>query len=272
MYICGSAVEYEGFLYLANDPSPNATVLKINVETGDVEEFYTEPSWDNGAPTITDAGYLYVCDEKANLCKVDLATKETVWITQLVSTGERLTSSAIKFNGGKAYVKVAGKGLFAVTSGGSVAWCYEDSDCKDGWGGNGVSFSPDGSQVYYKDEGYVIAVNTADGTEAWTAETDEDDNMTCREPIVGADGTVYAVVRIGGENGKVMAFNPDGTSKWTAELSEQTGDDGGLALNLGGDIIYASYSEGVTAIKTEDGSIISPLDSKEIKSVNPKGN
>ena len=53
-YICGSAVEYEGFLYLSNDPSPNATVLKINVETGEVTEFATEPSWDSGAPTITD--------------------------------------------------------------------------------------------------------------------------------------------------------------------------------------------------------------------------
>ena len=259
MYICGSAVEYEGYLYLSNDPSPDATVLKINVETGEVEEFYTEPSWDNGAPTITDAGYLYVCDEKANLCKVDIETGETVWVCQLAESGDRLTSSAIKFNGGKAYVKVAGKGLFAVTASGSVAWCYEDADCADGWAGNGVSFNADGTQVYYKDAGAVIAVNTADGTLAWTGDTDEadtDDNMSCREPIVGADGTVFAIARPGDDNAVIYAFNSDGSKKWATTLSARCGDDGGLALNLGEDIVYASYQEGVTAISTETGEVI----------------
>ena len=259
MYICGSAVEYEGYLYLSNDPSPDATVLKINVETGEVEEFYTEPSWDNGAPTITDAGYLYVCDEKANLCKVDLETKETVWVCQLAESGDRLTSSAIKFNGGKAYVKVAGKGLFAVTASGSVAWCYEDADCADGWAGNGVSFNADGTQVYYKDAGAVIAVNTADGTLAWTGDTDEadtDDNMSCREPIVGADGTVFAIARPGDDNAVIYAFNSDGSKKWATTLSARCGDDGGLALNLGEDIVFASYQEGVAALSTETGEII----------------
>ena len=259
MYICGSAVEYEGFLYLANDPSPDATVLKINVETGEVEEFYTEPSWDNGAPTITDAGYLYVCDEKANLCKVDIETGETVWICTLAESGDRLTSSAIKFNGGKAYVKVAGKGLFAVTASGSIAWCYEDADCADGWGGNGVSFNADGTQVYYKDAGAVIAVNTADGTLAWTGDTDEadtDDNMSCREPIVGADGTVFAIARPGDDNAVIYAFNSDGSKKWATTLSARCGDDGGLALNLGEDIVFASYQEGVAALSTETGEII----------------
>jgi outer membrane protein assembly factor BamB len=259
MYICGSAVEYEGYLYLSNDPSPDATVLKINVETGEVEEFYTEPSWDNGAPTITDAGYLYVCDEKANLCKVDIETGETVWICQLADSGDRLTSSAIKFNGGKAYVKVAGKGLFAVTANGSVAWCYEDADCADGWAGNGVSFNADGTQVYYKDAGAVIAVNTADGTLAWTGDTDEadtDDNMSCREPIVGADGTVFAIARPGDDNAVIYAFNSDGSKKWATTLSARCGDDGGLALNLGEDIVFASYQEGVAALSTETGEII----------------
>ena len=259
MYICGSAVEYEGYLYLSNDPSPDATVLKINVETGEVEEFYTEPSWDNGAPTITDAGYLYVCDEKANLCKVDITTGETVWVCQLAESGDRLTSSAIKFNGGKAYVKVAGKGLFAVTASGSVAWCYEDADCADGWAGNGVSFNADGTQVYYKDAGAVIAVNTADGTLAWTGDTDEadtDDNMSCREPIVGADGTVFAIARPGDDNAVIYAFNSDGSKKWATTLSARCGDDGGLALNLGEDIVFASYQEGVAALSTETGEII----------------
>ena len=259
MYICGSAVEYEGYLYLSNDPSPDATVLKINVETGEVEEFYTEPSWDNGAPTITDAGYLYVCDEKANLCKVDITTGETVWVCQLAESGDRLTSSAIKFNGGKAYVKVAGKGLFAVTASGSIAWCYEDADCADGWAGNGVSFNADGTQVYYKDAGAVIAVNTADGTLAWTGDTDEadtDDNMSCREPIVGADGTVFAIARPGDDNAVIYAFNSDGSKKWATTLSARCGDDGGLALNLGEDIVFASYQEGVAALSTETGEII----------------
>ena len=259
MYICGSAVEYNGYLYLSNDPSPDYTVLKINVETGEVEEFYGEPSWDNGAPTITDAGYLYVCDEKANLCKVDIETGETVWICKLAESGDRLTSSAIKFNGGKAYVKVAGKGLFAVTANGSVAWCYEDADCADGWAGNGVSFNADGTQVYYKDAGAVIAVNTADGTLAWTGDTDEadtDDNMSCREPIVGADGTVFAIARPGDDNAVIYAFNSDGSKKWATTLSARCGDDGGLALNLGEDIVYASYQEGVAALSTETGEVI----------------
>ncbi|MBR4821206.1 PQQ-binding-like beta-propeller repeat protein, partial [bacterium] len=229
-YICGSAVEYNGFLYLSNDPSPNYTVLKINIETGEVEEFVNEPSWDNGAPTITDDGYLYVCDEKANLCKFNIETKENVWTVKLVESGERLASSAIKFYDGKVFVQVSGKGLFAVNADGSVAWCYEDGNCLDGWAGNGVSFSPDGSKVYYKDNGYVIAVNTADGTLAWNVETDSEDNMYCREPIVGDDGTVYAITRPGDKRGHVIAIDKNGSKFWETELSSKTGDDGGLAI------------------------------------------
>ena len=254
-YICGSAVEYNGFLYLSNDPSPSATVLKINVETGDVEEFYTEPSWDNGAPTITDDGYLYVCDEMSNLCKINVETKENVWTVQLVESGNRLTSSAIKFYDGKVFVQVAGKGLFAVNTDGSVAWCYEDGNCSDGWGGNGVNFSLDSSRVYYKDNGRVVAVNTTNGTLAWMAETGEGENMSCREPIVGSDDTVYAITRPGNNKGTVIAFDKNGGKFWETELSSRTGDDGGLAINLSGDTIYASYQDGVTAISAKDGTI-----------------
>ena len=252
-YICGSAVEYNGFLYLSNDPSPNATVLRINIETGEVTEFATEPSWDNGAPTITNDGYLYVCDEQANLCKFNIATGENVWTVKLAEDGNRLASSAVKYFDDKVFVKVANKGLFAVNSDGTVAWCYEDPNCTDGWGGNGVNFSPDGSKVYYKVNGGVIAVNTASGTLAWKADTERGENMNCREPIVGSNGNVFAITRPGNNNGHVIAFDENGEKIWETELDARIGDDGGLAIDLSGDIIYVSYQDGVMALSARYG-------------------
>ena len=256
-YICGSAVSDGNFIYLANDPSPNATVLRISVADGTVEEWLTEDSWDNGAPLLTEEGFLYVADESATVYKFNYLTKDLVWKNKLpISTNkaDRLCSTAVKMLDGNLYIQVAENGLYSVaSSSGSVNWVYADPDCADNWGGNGVSFSPDGAVVYYKDATKVVAVNTADGTLAWTANTNANDTNTARNPIVGQDGSVYALAKIG-TAGALFVYDDEGNTKFAAATPAAVGDDGGLALSLEEDVIFVSHSEGVTAYTTEDGT------------------
>jgi outer membrane protein assembly factor BamB len=113
------------------------------------------------------------------------------------------------------------------------------------------SIAPDGTVYIASTDGYLYALNPADGSLKWKTQTGGGKSS----PAVGADGTVY----VGGADGKLHAINPiDGSFKWQVVLTA-TSVESSPAIGIDGTIyvgcdIQLSGTDTFFALNPGDGS------------------
>lgn len=159
---------------------------------------------------------------------------------------------------GNVFVATRGNEVWKLTSGGEFT-----SFSTDGLGvTGGVTISKSG-MLYAAANGAngFFAFDTNSGTRSWVYNTDfgaAPDAFTgalrSAQASIGLDGTVYFVTDAAG-GGQVIAFNPNGTTKWIHQTKGAI-PDGGVAIAADG-TLYSNggmdSTEGVIAL-TSDGS------------------
>jgi len=126
------------------------------------------------------------------------------WASPFRFTSGSSPSPMLIDKNGILYFGADDKQVYAVNSDGAAKWSYTTGGAIR----YGCATSPDGASVYAtSSDGCVYALNSANGTLKWkTAAIAGVYNCA-----VAGDGTVY----VGSTNGKLYAFAPDGTQKWT---------------------------------------------------------
>jgi len=103
---------------------------------------------------------------------------------------------------GTIYI-VTGRGLYAVSSDGTMRWRF-DTPC---YQCSSPSVGSDGT-VYYWAVDTLYAVN-ADGTRRWAAHVDDYPHPGSAVPAIGADGSIYAAA-----GDTLYAFSASGSPRW----------------------------------------------------------
>jgi peptide/nickel transport system permease protein len=93
---------------------------------------------------------------------------------------------------------------------------------------------------------YLNSIGPAQSDELWLY---HHEGGYSGNPVISADGTIY----VAGQNGLLMAFNPDGSQRWQMTLPELP--LGSLALGPQGDI-YATDSKGGLSAISIDGNLL----------------
>jgi peptide/nickel transport system permease protein len=93
---------------------------------------------------------------------------------------------------------------------------------------------------------YVNSIGPAQPDELWLF---HHEGGYSGNPVISADGTIYVV----GQDGLLLAFNPDGTQRWQMTLPEVP--LGSLALGPQGDI-YATDAKGGLSAISPDGNLL----------------
>ncbi len=105
-------------------------------------------------------------------------------------------------------------GVAAVTPG-TLKWKFTPSTAANFLVSPAVG---NGGIVYATADNRLFAVNT-DGLEKWVFTLESPDNFnTSFGPVIGGDGTIYAVT----DSGKTYALNPDKSSKWATPFVSAT--------------------------------------------------
>jgi large repetitive protein len=126
------------------------------------------------------------------------------WASPFRFTPGCAPSPTLVDQGGTLYFGADDKNVYAVNPDGTGKWSYTTG----GTVRYGCAVSADGSTIYATSgDGRVYALNSSNGALRWkTAAISGSYNCA-----VAADGTIY----VGSTSGKLYAFAPNGTQKWT---------------------------------------------------------
>lgn len=142
----------------------------------------------------------------------------------------RIAAAPLIADDGTVLVGTTDEFVRALTSSGTVKWSDSLGSAVNATGALGS----DGTAYFQTEDSMVIALR-ADGSTAWTFLSG---GGNCA-PVVGADGTVYAV----NQDGTVYALNPtDGNVKWTDSLRVPVVQ--ALAINPDRDTMYVTTETG----------------------------
>ena len=149
--------------------------------------------------------------------------------------------------------------LYAIASDGHITWTYP-ADLRL----SRVAIGPDGT-IYVATDSHLDALRP-DGTRLWSYAAPRLEFST---PIIGADGTIYT----GSQFGKVLAFNANGTVKWTYQTlgwvtSFAIGADGTVYVDNFEDDLYAFADTGhliPCTLLAPTVSVASPRHGKTVK-------
>lgn len=120
---------------------------------------------------------------------------------------DQITAAPVLAADGTILIGCSNDSVYALNPNGTVKWA--DSVGGQVWATGALAV--DGTAYFQTADSMVIALRT-DGTTAWTFPS----GGGYSAPVVGTDGTVYAV----NEEGTVYAINPaDGSQKWTYNLN-----------------------------------------------------
>jgi outer membrane protein assembly factor BamB len=152
-------------------------------------------------PSIRQDGHLFVRILGSILRKVNY--QDGTELCSIQTTSEA-TAPAIDA-AGNVYL-TGGTELWKVTPDCQQDWVYHAADVVDAH----VAIGPDG-QIYSASDSACFKVDAATGDEIWTFPTPDQ----AGHPAIGPDGTIFLHYA----PDKLLAINPDGSEKWTLQLT-----------------------------------------------------
>ncbi len=227
-------------------------------------------------PAIADDGTLYLCVDHS-LVALDPDDGGEVWRRDLRS-GNFCGTSAVLDHDGTIYV-ASNDWLHAFNPDGTPHWpqpfemtlMHEKSNSSPAIGADGtIYFGSEAAGGRF--QGFVYAVNS-DGTLKWRYEVPGERQVRA-SPAIGSDGTIYVTTKAyidatGAQPALCLAFNADGTVKWSYEIpptnetipadsytSPAIGADGAIYFAAENGYIFALESDGTLRWKENFGSTI----------------
>lgn len=201
------SISADGSVYTASFYSRK--VFKVNASSGVIEAEYN-----------TDARIRYSClvfgaDETVYVGGYNKDGKGFYALEPTLNNKKWVFEPGVDFNStpaigsdGTIYVSATNGNIYAINPDGTEKWRAVYGT----WSATAIAIGVD-DQVYFAGEngaeGVLIAYNPADGTEKWHKTLSSKVNQG--GPAIAPDGTIY----LGGYEEKMIAYNPDGTEKWT---------------------------------------------------------
>jgi len=229
------AIGDDGTIYIG---SLNGTVYAVNPD-GSVKWTYPTGNQVTSSPAIAPNGDVYVASRDGNLYAIR-ANGNLRWSYLIGNT--HMCSPAVGADG-TIYIGSGARYLYAINPDGTEKWRYETDDTI--W--SSPALSPDGNTVYFGCcDMFLHAVNTSDGTGAWTFPMYFLNQSTSASPAVAPDGTIY----IGSNLGILYAISPAGVELWRYETgldirsSAAISADGTIYFGAWNGFIYALYPNG----------------------------
>ena len=216
------AITSDGSVYTASYFS--RTVFKLNPSDGNIDaEINIDTRIRNSCPIFSaDESTLYVGGHSRGprgFHSVNSSLTISNWIFQ---EGEDFNATPAVGIDGTLFIPSTNGFVYAVNPDGSEKW----SAMHGSWTATAIAIGEDGTVFLAAEDGFegvLIAYNPDNGTEKWrkvfTPGPDEETGTTFKinhgGPAIAPDGTIY----IGGHEQKLIAYNPDGTEKWSFEAN-----------------------------------------------------
>jgi outer membrane protein assembly factor BamB len=210
------SISADGSIYIASWFS--RTLFKLNSTSGAIDNsYYTNGRLRYSAPTFAADGTVYVGSynrDGKGFYALDPALPLTPnWIFK---PGVDFNATATIGAEGTIYVGALDGYLYAINPDGTEKWSSNFGT----WTATTPAIGPDGT-IYFAGEGnkydpafngVLAAYDPANGNVKWTVGLAQKVNHG--GPAVAADGTIY----VGGQDKKLIAYNPDGLQKWSFDV------------------------------------------------------
>jgi outer membrane protein assembly factor BamB len=253
-------VDHRNVVYAVNPDGTEKWKRKAPLES--------DGAWHVGqkTPALAADGTLYVC-AGLTLYALDPDDGTITWSVPNLRGGNVCATSVSVAGDGTIYV-VSNDGLYAINPNGTFKWpapfllTYNDEKSY-----SAPAIGPDGTVYFGAErypEGYLYAVKS-DGTLKWRY-TVPGKRCVRASPAIGIDGTVYVTTKAYWDDtapeprqpALCLAFNPDGTLKWSYEItasdwipvaqdsysSPAIGADGTIYFGAETTFIYALNADG----------------------------
>jgi outer membrane protein assembly factor BamB len=241
--IQGNTVQYQKTNYLEVYPSIDLPYDVYPSIYGFVRYSKTLNGSASTTPAVAKDGTIYIATSNGWLYAfTDNGTQK--WAKQLTTSA--IYSGPVIDEDGYIFVGAENNRVYKVNpADGSVVWSFTAG----GRVSYGITFTT--YSIYFPaSDGYLYSVNKVNGQEFWRYNIG---TAYFSHPSVAHDGTVYVAA------GKLYAFNPDGTIKWTfdGDRSLRYGpsiDSDGTIYVASGDRLYAIKPDGTEKWRTSSYS------------------
>lgn len=201
------AIGPNGALYTSSYYS--RTTYTLNAATGFIDgEINLDARFRYTSPTFATDGTVYIAGYSKGGRGFYSLNPGLTTINWVFKQGEEFNATPAIGADGTIYVGSNNDYFYAINPDGTEKWSVEYGT----WTASATAIGPDGT-VYFSGEtatgGVLIAFNAADGTEKWRKSLPAKAGQG--GPAIAADGTIY----LGGYEEKMIAYNPDGTEKWS---------------------------------------------------------
>lgn len=197
-YATTPVIGQDGSLYLGN----GFRNFRSYTPDGTLKWTYQTPASIAGSAALGADGSAYLGLTGRIIAVSSVGTDK--WASPFLFTPGSTPSPVIIDQGGTLYFGTDDRKVYAVNPDGTGRWSYATG----GVIRYSCAVSPDGSTVYATSgDGSIYAINSSNGTLKWKTAA----IFGVYNSAVAADGTVY----VGSTNGKLYAFAPNGTQKWT---------------------------------------------------------
>lgn len=202
------------------------------------------------SPAIANDGTIYIGMEGDNV--LHAVNPNDGSIKWSFAVGNYIRATPVVDSSGVIYVASADDYFYAINPDGTEKWKTIYGDYTAGT----PAIAESVNTIYFSGKtsdntGHLIAFNMSDGTIKW----DNNSRLLAKTeqggPVVATDGTIY----LGGEDNKMIAYNPDGTEKWSFETLDRIlaapalDNDGNLYFGDTSGTFYVIDSEGETKWK-----------------------
>ena len=200
------------------------------------------------APAIGPDGSIYIGVWDANgIRKVRASNGSEIW-AQPTGSGISNSTTAIDASG-NVYVGTRNEGIFSWDANGTERWKFKQLN------GTGYYASPalssDGATLYaMKTNGFLYAINTADGSAKWSEPLTLTGDGTGSSLSIDSDGTLYYTT-----DTRIVAVTDngaDGTVKWSVEAVGA--NDSGVVIGADG-TLYVGTSTGLRSLNPTNGAV-----------------
>jgi len=192
-------------------------IYKINPTSGAiVNSFLTNSRIRYCAPTFAANESVYIGGYNNNDRGVRNLSSNLATSNWTFGVGINFNATATIGSDGTIYIGAMNGQLYAINPNGTEKWSASFGT----WTATTPAFGPDGT-LYFAGEGnslnplfngVLTAYNPANGNVLWSVGLTQKVNHG--GPAVAPDGTIY----VGGHEKKMVAYNPDGTEKWSYQV------------------------------------------------------